>query len=268
MPLNRYARAAILLMMAVCVLFPFSLLVMRGFTDYWIYSDIIPDMSISNLVRFIDADDTRKLLVNSVTLSALVTLVSAVLGILPAKYLGTKSFKGKTLLYILLLIPAVTPGICIMFGLIEVQIKLGIYRKYLTMVLCQAAFTTPYFIFVMMPVFKRFETQLEDQSAVLGVGRLSTLLNVTLPAVKTGLATSMMLTFVISWSMFLITSACAPRGFETMATRLLPQISYGYAFDSYVSSLALIFLIPAILSLVISTLVIGSDKANARRRGQ
>ncbi len=264
--MNKHVRTVVLLAMAICVLLPFLLLVMRAFTGYWMYSDIIPDMSIGNLIRFIEADDIRKLLVNSITLSALVTLVSAVIGLLPAKYLGTKAFKGKTLLYIFLLIPAVTPGICIMFGLIEVQIKLGIYRQYISLVLCQAAFTTPYFIFVMMPVFKRFETQLEEQSAVLGVGKLSTLLNVTLPAVKTGLATSMMLTFVISWSMYLVTSACAPRGFETMATRLLPQISYGYAFDSYVSSLALLFLIPAILSLVISTLVIGSDKVNARRQ--
>jgi len=88
---------------------------------------------------------------------------------------------------------------------------------------------------------------------------------VTLPAVKSGLATSMMLTFVISWSMYLITTVCAPKGFQTMATELLPQISFGYAFDSYVPPLALIFVIPAILSLVLSTLAIGSDKANARR---
>lgn len=265
MPLNKHARAVILAMMAICVLVPFTVLVMRAFSVSWMYPELIPDMSFDSVSVFMDSDRTRTLLVNSITLSALVTLVSAVIGILPAKHFGTRAFRGKTALYIFLLIPAVTPGICIMFGLVEVQIKLGIYRTYLSLLLCQAAFTTPYFIFVMMPVFKRYDTQLEEQSAVLGVGKFSTLLNVTLPAVKTGLATSMMLTFVISWSMYLITTACAPIGFQTMATELLPQISLGYAFDSYVPPLALIFVIPAILSLILSTLAIGSDRANARR---
>lgn len=265
MPLNKHIRIIILVVMVICVLAPFLLLVMRALTSYWPYPMLIPDFSIGSLTKFINSDKMMRVLTNSIVLSALVTFLSAVLGLLPAKHFGTKKFKGKTLLYIFLLIPAVTPGICIIFGLIEVQIKLGIYRTYLSTLLCQTAFTTPYFIFIMMPVFKRFETQLEDQSAILGVGKFSTLLNVTLPAVKTGLATSMMLTFVISWSMYLITTACAPAGFETMATILLPQISYGYAFDSYVSSLALIFVIPAIASLILSTLVIGSDKINARR---
>ena len=263
--MNRHARNAILLIMAVCVLVPFFLLVTRAFTDYWSYPDLFPDLSIGSLMKFMDTDRTRDALINSIVLSTLVTFISMVLGLLPAKYLGTKTFKGKTALYIFLLIPAVTPGICIMFGLIEVQIHLGIYRTFFSTLLCQAAFTTPYFIFIMMPVFKRFDTQLEEQSAILGVGKMSTMLNVTLPAVKTGLATSMMLTFVISWSMYLITTVCAPVGYDTMATMLLPQISFGYAFDSYVSSLALIFMIPAILSLVLSSLAVGSDKTNARR---
>ena len=195
--MNDVVRAVILVTMGICVIVPFILLIMWAFATSWTYPDILPDLSMYNLQTYIDSGRISKPLINSLTLSALVTLLSFAVGLMPAKYFATKSFKGKIALYIFLLIPAVTPGICIMFGLIEVQIKLGIYRKYLTMVLCQAAFTTPYFIFVMMPVFKRFETQLEDQSAVLGVGRLSTLLNVTLPAVKTGLATSMMLTFVI-----------------------------------------------------------------------
>ena len=50
-----------------------------------------------------------------------------------------------------------------------------------------------------------------------------------------------------------------------MATVLLPQLSFGYAMDSYVAVTAFIFMIPAIISLVLSTIVIGSDRNNARR---
>ena len=265
MPLNRYVRAVILIIMAVCVLVPLSLLILRTFAYSWFFPRLFPELSLQNIKAYIDSGTIQKPLVNSITLSALVTLISAVVGILPAKVFGTRNFRFKIALYIFLLIPAVTPGICIMFGLIEALINMGIYRKYLSMVLCQVAFTTPYFIFIMIPVFKRYDVSLEQQSSILGVGKLSTLLNVTLPAVKSGLATSMMLTFVISWSMYLITSVSAPRGFSTMATVLIPQLSFGYAMDSYVAVTAFIFMIPAVISLIISTLVIGSDRSNARR---
>lgn len=265
MPLNDVVRAVILVTMGICVIVPFILLIMWAFATSWTYPDILPDLSMYNLQTYIDSGRISKPLINSLTLSALVTLLSFVVGLMPAKYFATKSFKGKIALYIFLLIPAVTPGICIMFGLMDVLIRLGIYRTYIATVLGQVAFTTPYFVFTMIPVFKRYDTDLEAQSSTLGVGKLSTLLNVTIPSMKSGLATSLMLTFVISWSMYLITSVCVPAGFSTMAMTLLPLLSTGYATDGFVAITALIFLIPALISLLLSAGVIGSDRTNARK---
>ena len=104
----------------------------------------------------------------------------------------------------------------------------------------------------------------QDGDFNMGVGKFSTVLNVTVPAVKTGLASAMMLTFVISWSMYLITTVGAPKGFETMATVLLPQLSFGYATDSFVAITAFIFLIPALISVLISTGVAASDRSNSK----
>ena len=263
--MNETVRATILVIAGICVLVPFSILVLWAFSSSWVFPHLIPELSMDSLQRYIDSGRITKPLIDSITLSALVTLVSFAVGLYPAKYFATRSFPGKIALYIFLLIPAITPGICVVFGLMDVLIKLGIYRTYISTVLGQVAFTTPYFIFIMIPVFKRYDTDLEAQSSVLGVGRVSTLLNVTLPSMKTGLATSLMLTFVISWSMYLITSVCAPVGFSTMAMTLLPLLTTGYATDSFVAITALIFLLPALASLILSTAVMGSDRNNSRR---
>lgn len=249
--------------MGICVTVPFILLVMRSMTDAWVYPDLIPDMSFDGFRRYIDSGRITEPLKDSIILSSMVTFMSMLIGFHPARIFATRQFRGKIALYIALLLPAVTPGICIIFGMIGVLIELGIYRTYISLVLCQTAFTAPYFIFTMIPVFKRFDAALEEQSAVLGVGRSSTLFNVTMPAMKSGLATSCMLTFVISWSMYLVTSICAPRGFSTMATTLLPLLGTGYATDSFVAITAMVFLIPALLSLTLSTLVMGSDRNNS-----
>ena len=265
MLLNRYVRCIILSIAGICVLVPFLIMVLRAFSGSWFYPDIFPRISFENIDRYFHIDNMRKALTDSIVLSLLVTFISAILGFLPAKYLGTKKFKGKMALYLFLLIPAVTPGICVVFGIVEVLVKLGIYRTYAALLFSQVVFTAPYFIFVMMPVFKRYDTDMDDQSAILGVSRSSTLFNVTIPAVKSGLASAMMLTFVISWSMYLVTAATAPIGFQTMATMLLTQLGAGYAFDPYVSVMALLFVIPAMISVLISTGVVARDRANSRR---
>lgn len=268
MLLNNCARFAILSVMGICVLVPFALLLMWAFSSSWVYPYPLPDFSLERFENTIESGQISAPLKNSIVLSLLVTFLSFAVGLLPAKYFGTREFRGKTALYVFLLVPAVTPGICIVFGLIGVLIKLGIYKTFISAVLAQVAFTTPYFIFTMIPVFKRYDSALEEQSAVLGVGKLSTLLNVTLPAVKSGLATSLMLTFVISWSMYLLTSVTAPRGYSTMATTLLPLLSTGYATDSFVAITAVVFIVPALISLLLSTFAIGSDKTNSKKVGK
>ena len=268
MLLNDYVRYATLSIAGLCVIVPFAILVVRAFSESWYFPEIIPNLSLDNFNRYFNIDRMRTALSNSVVLSTLVTFISAFIGFFPAKYLGTKEFRGKTALYLFLLIPAVTPGICVVFGIIDVLVKLGIYRTYASLLLSQVVFTMPYFIFVMMPVFKRYDTDLDDQSSSLGVSKSSTLFNVTIPAVKSGLAFAMMLTFVISWSMYLVTASTMPIGFQTMSVMLLTQLGGGYAFDTYVSVMALLFVIPVLLSVLLSTGIVARDRANSRRGGR
>ena len=262
--MNKHLRLAILLISGTFVLIPILLLFLWAFSTSWMYPDFLPELSFSKFNSYWNSGRIQPLLINSIILSTMVSILSFFIGIIPAKYFATKEFKFKTFLYIVLLIPAITPGICIMFGLMGVLINLGIYKTYIGLLLAQVTFTTPYFIFTMIPIFKRYDTQLDEQSYVLGVGKSSTLLNVTLPSVKSGLANSFMLCFVISWSMYLITDVAAPKGFKTMAMDLLPQLSAGYATDSFVAITALIFLIPAFISLLISTGDVASDKINSK----
>ena len=186
------------------------------------------------------------------------------MGLLPSKFLGTRKFRGKTAAQVVMMMPIMAPSIVILFGLINVFVKLGINRTYLSLVIAEVIFFIPYAIMVLVPVFKNYDVGIENQAATLGVGKLSTLMNITLPSVRTGLVVSAMYVFMASWATYLAVSMYAPVGFDTVASLLYPAISYGQYPDDLLASLTVLFFIPSLLFLFISTWIMGTDKVNNR----
>lgn len=259
MPLNKSVRTLILTLMGIAVLLPLIILILMAFSRTWIYPDLLPAFSFDPIVKFFETGYINDPLINSIVLALLATAISLVLGILPAKVFATVEFKGKTFLYIILLLPVLTPGICIMFGMINVMIKIDLYMNYIGLLLAHVTFTLPYMIFMLIPVFKRYEKEMDDQSATLGVGKLDTFVNVTIPAVKSGIAVGCLFSFIVSWSMYLITSVCMPKGYNTLATYLLPQITSLSGSNAYLAITIIVFIIPTLIVLILTSTVFSSD---------
>ena len=101
-------------------------------------------------------------------------------------------------------------------------------------------------------------------SSAVGIGKLSTLMNITLPSVRTGLVVSAMYVFMASWATYLAVSMYAPVGFDTVASVLYPAISYGQYKEDLLASLTVLFFLPSLIFLFISTWIMGTDKVNNR----
>ena len=261
--MNRYVRTVVLILMAAAVLIPLSVLFLHSL-GYWPYPELFPrDPSLDGISSYLSKPSLRRALVNSVVLSLLVTMGSLVLGYLPAKYIGTRRFRGRTLLRIIVMLPALTPGICVVFGMIPVFIRMGIYRQYISILLGQLTFTLPYMIMTLSSVFEGFDENYERQSACLGVGAADTFLNVTVPRIKSGIAVGCMYTFIVSWSMYLLTYELSPAGLETMITMIMPMLMADTATDMVLAATAIVFFAPSFIFLVISTQMIRSDRINS-----
>lgn len=252
-------RSIICLMILLAVLIPVALLIIQSLGK-WMFPNLLPYWNIETTIRFMFSDNLLKPLCNGLILAALVTALSLAFGFLPAKYFGTMDFRGKRLLEILIIIPALTPGIAVVFGMRSVFIDLNIYQSYAALVLGQLTFALPYMILSLSSVFRNYDTSLEAQSETLGVDRLNTLVHVTIPAVKPGIAIGCMYTFIVSWSMYLFTSIYAPRGFQTLVTYLFPLFSSGVESDQVIAILSIAYFIPSVIVLWISSRLIGSDK--------
>lgn len=256
-------RTLIICIMAFFVIVPLIVLIGWALSTSWPYPDLVPkNLSLDGLIDYLGKPTTTRAIVNSIQLSLIVTAGSLLLGYMPSKMLGTTEFKGKTGLKVITLLPALTPGICVVFGMIPVFIHMGIYRQYISIVLGQIAFTLPYMILTLSSVFENFDENYERQSISLGVGHFDTFLNVTLPRIKSGLAIGCMYTFMVSWSMYLLTYELAPVSLETMTTVIMPMLVSSTVPFPILAATALIFFLPSLLFLVISTQIIKSDKIN------
>lgn len=247
------------------ILFPLIILLTWSVSEQWMFPDLLPSsLDLDNYGELFRDYRMAKVIKDSVALSAMVMAVSMILGLLPSKFLGTRKFRGKTAVQVLMMMPVMAPSIVVMFGLLDVFVRLGIYRTYLSLMISETIFLVPYAIMVLVPVFRNFDTEIEDQAATLGVGKLSTLVNITLPSIKTGLAVSAMYVFMSSWATYLAVSMYAPGKIDTVASLLYPAIRDGQYSNDLLASLTVLFFMPSIAFLLISTWIMGTDKVNNR----
>ena len=252
--------------MAAIILAPLYPLLGWSFSTKWTYPSPLPnDFTIEKFLGVLARDAYVEAIYNSIVLAVVVTLLSLALGFFAAKTLGMNEFRGRKALEILMLLPALAPAIAILFGIREVFVNMGLYLTWTSVVIAQTVFTLPYIIMLLIPVFRNYDADFEHQAATLGISKVSTLIHVTLPSIRSGVVVACMFTFMISWSMYLVVSFLAPTGFTTLATLLLPLIS-AQASNTDVAVMTLMFILPALLVFIFSSKML-NDSTEERMWG-
>ncbi|WP_019178053.1 ABC transporter permease [Methanomassiliicoccus luminyensis] len=262
--MNRYAKGAIIVMMTVLVLVPIYPLIGWSFSSTWTFPRLMPNsFTADRFIAVLTTDTYVTAIYNSVVLAVTVTLLSLALGFYAAKTLGMRDFRGRRALEILMLLPALAPGIAILYGVREVFVSMGLYLSWASVVIAQTVFTLPYIIMLLIPLFRNYDADYERQAATLGISKLNTLIHVTLPSIRSGLIVACMYTFMVSWSMFLVVNFLAPVGFTTIATLLLPLIAT-WSSSTTVAVMTLLFILPALFVFVLSSKMLGDSAEMGR----
>ena len=246
-------RILILIGMALLIILPLIPLLGWAFSTSWTWPNLFPDnISTERIMSVLRDPYYVQVIKDSIILSLIVTVISLSLGFFAAKALGTVEFKGRRTLEIFMILPALASGITILFGLRYVFIRLGIYLTYPSLVMAEVVFCLPYIVMLLLPVFRNYDMDYEAQAATLGIGKLNTLLHITMPAVKSGLAVACMYTFMVSWSIYLIVAFFAPVGFDTVATELVPLIQMRGS-NNMIAAMTILFILPSLFVFAISS---------------
>jgi putative spermidine/putrescine transport system permease protein len=252
------------LALAGALVLPFVPLAIWSVAQGWRFPDLLPqDWSVKAWTYALS--DSAGVL-DSFALTSFIALattaLAALIGVPAGRALGLYRFRGKGLVTLLLLAPAILPGLAVVFGLHGIFLRAGLTGTVTGVILAHLIPVLPYMTLVMAAVFARFDPAFEDQARSLGATPLQVFRHVTLPAILPGLLTGALFAFLVSWSQYMLTLAIGGGRVQT-----LPLVLYGFAAsgrNDVTGAIALLYILPGVLILIVTArLIIGRGAALA-----
>ena len=142
-------------------------------------------------------------IVNSITVSVLVVVLSLFMGVTAAYALGRITFKGRGLLLMTILGVSMFPQVAVLAGMFELIQWLGLYNKALGLVLPYMIFTLPFTVWVLTTFMKQLPKELEEAAIMDGCSPWRVIKDVFLPLLWPALVSTGLLAFIAAWNEFL-----------------------------------------------------------------
>ena len=238
---------------------PMFPVVIWSFSATWFFPDLIPTRFDLRSWEYILSPNAKVIpaFTTSLVIALVVAVVAGFIGLSAGRALGLHKFRGKRLVYFLILAPEIVPPLTVAMGNQIAFIKLGLADTVLGVTLVQLVPTIPYVTLVMSAVYTNYDLNYEDQARVLGASPLRTFVHVTLPAVFPGLVVAMLFAFLIAWSEYIMTLLIGGG-----VVRTLPLVLFSFATSdlSVASALCVLFVIPAVVILFVSSRFLSGDR--------
>ena len=134
-------------------------------------------------------------------LNGLLTMaIALVLGVPAAYGMGRYRVKGGNVFLLTFLISQMLPPSLTLTPMYLIFSKLGFLGNHLTAPVAIAASSIPFVIVTLRPYFRSIPVSLDEAARLDGCGSVKAFLMVMLPAVKTGIITIMVISFLNGWN--------------------------------------------------------------------
>ena len=165
---------------------------MRGFSLHWWYQLIKPSA----------VGDMQGALLRSIILALVVMVITALFSTMLAMAYR-KKFVGSGVLFYTIMTGLMAPGILISLGLSQLLRLVGISPAWWSSGLgVHVIWTLPFGFLIMMAVFNRFESSLEEAARDMGADEWTVFKEVTLPLITPGIVAAGLFGFTLSYDEF------------------------------------------------------------------
>jgi multiple sugar transport system permease protein len=190
------------------MLFPFFVMLVSMFKateeiyhtpPYWL-------PKLPTIKNFIKVWDTIPLagFFRSSLIIALGTVILNTLISVPAGYAVARlHFRGKKFILFALLVTQMFSPVVVVISLFKIVIKIHLIDTYISVIIANAVFTTPFVIWMLNGYFSGIPKGIEDAARIDGCTRVGALLRVILPIAAPGLVTTIIYTFIYGWNDFI-----------------------------------------------------------------
>jgi multiple sugar transport system permease protein len=148
-------------------------------------------------------------LINSLTISITVAVVTSLLGALTA-YGIVRFMAGGTFFVNWILSLRMIPPVVILYPLVVMTKTVGLYNTTAGLIMVYPVITLPITTWFMIGTFKSIPRETEEAALIDGCTHFQAFYRVSLPQAAIGLAASAIFAFIFSWSEFLIPLLLAP----------------------------------------------------------
>jgi multiple sugar transport system permease protein len=202
--------------------------------------------------RNLFSEDTQFLhfITNSVIVAVIATTLAVVAGVPAAYSLARFRWPGAVTAGLLgwILVVHAIPPVTLSAPLFVLVRELGLYDRLLGLALVHVILGAPLVVWLMRGFFADLPKEIEEASRVDGATRMQTFMQVALPLVGPGIATSAMLAFMVSWNEFLFAvTLTASSKSQTIPVGLALQAQEYVVRYGLMSAGAVVATIPAVL---------------------
>lgn len=159
-------------------------------------------------------------MLNSVKVGACVMVLSVALGLPAAFALVRGRFPGRTALHAFFISPMIVPVIILAIALYSLVLKLGLNGTFVAFVAAHLILALPFSIICIVNALEGFDVSVEKAAIVCGATRLQAIRRVTLPAIRLGLLSGALFSFLVSWDEVVLSIFMASPGMQTLPVKM------------------------------------------------
>ncbi len=204
-------------------------------------------------------------LVNSLISALGATIIVIIISIFAGYAFGRLDFKGKNIIFGMVLVTMALPAYAVMIPLYKILISMHLIDTQVGITLIYTSAFAPLAIWLMRSFFMAIPKELEEAALVDGASRLRSLWTI-LPMALPGLIAVAILTFLNSWSQFVIPLVFAPEQSKPLPVLITEFVGKNAVNYGLMTAAGVLTIIPPILIVLflnkylISGLTAGSVK--------
>jgi spermidine/putrescine transport system permease protein len=185
---------------------PIVILLIFSFNDSAVPTFPLAGLTLHWYRQFVANSELKSALATSALIAALSSIGAVALGLLAAKALTRRRFRGKAAVSALLLSPLVIPYVVLGISLLLLFHTIGVPRSVLTVVIGHVVISLPYTVLVLVPRLDQIDVSLEEAAYDLGAGRLRTFRAITLPLILPAVVSAFLIAFTTSFDEYAVAS--------------------------------------------------------------
>ena len=219
---------------------------MRGFSFYW-WNKLLEPSTVG---------DMQGALARSLILALVVMVITAFFATMLAMAFR-KPFYGSSVLFYTVMSGLMVPGILLSLGLATLLRQVGISPAWWSSALgVHVVWTLPFGFLIMMAVFNRFDSSLEEAARDMGASEWTVFKEITLPLILPGVVAAGLFGFTMSYDEFARTTLLSgeyntlPLDINASMTQRIRPTLFALGTASTVFSLMMIGLFVAIYSIL------------------